>query len=352
MQTLNLKQALAFDDVTLVPKYSEIASRSDVNLATKISDKVALKIPLISTNMSSVTGVRLAIELAKLGGLGILHRFDSAEAQADKVAQVKKEGLLVGASVGIKDGFLERAEMLVNAGVDVLDIDVAHGHLKFAIEATKILKEKFPHITLISGIVATGEAAEAHYKNGADCVSVGVGGGSICTTRVVTGSGIPTFSSLMDVAPVARKYNKTFLPLAGVENSGHIVKALATGACAVRCGRLFAGTTEAESEFVVIEGKKYKKYKGSTSMAEKVSHIQNLPNEYNTSYTKHIEGVEGLVPYEGDLVNLVEGILSSVRSGLSYSGAKTISQLWENAEFVQLTQASIKEGNHHDIIVK
>ena len=269
-----IELALSYDDVLLKPKYSEIDSRQEVDLTSKLSDKITLKLPFITANMDSVTGVEMAIKIAQLGGLGMLPRFDTPEVQADKVAKVKGAGVLAAASVGAKDIDLERAEMLVKAGVDVLNIDVAHGGMRKAIEMTKNLKNRYKDITLISGILATGEEAMAHLQNGADVISCGVGGGSICTTRVMTGSGLPTFQSILEIAPVARKFNKTVIPLAGIKNSGDIVKSLAAGASAIWAGSLFAGTKETPGEIIELNGNLYKRYNGSTSESEKKRQVK------------------------------------------------------------------------------
>lgn len=344
-------QALTFDDVLLVPQYSQIHSRSQVDLTTVLSPKVTLKIPLISANSDSITGVEMAIAMGKLGGFGVLPRFDRPEIQADKVAQVKKHGVLTAASVGIKKEESIRVEMLIKAGVDIINIDVAHGHLEDAIQATRTLKLKYRDtITLISGIVATGKAAEAHYKAGADCVAVGVGSGSICTTRIQTGCGLPTFASLLDIAPVAKRFKKTFIPIAGIKSSGDIVKAFATGACACWCGNLLAGTDENPGDVVTVNGKKYKTYNGSTSKTEKLKQLKRLSEGKSKEYATHIEGVESLVPYKGALSNVVALILAGIRSGLSYSGATTILELPSKAHFVQISNSGFKDNGAHDVI--
>lgn len=344
--------ALSLDDVLLVPSYSEINSRNEVDLSTTISDKVNLKIPLISANVDTITGIDMAIKMGKLGGLGVLPRFDPPDRQAEKVRQIKKSKVLAAASIGIRKEKQDRAEMLVKAGVDILNIDVAHGHMQAAIEATSNLKNKYgDRVTIISGIIATADAAEAHYKAGSDCVALGVGSGSICTTRVQTGCGVPGFTSLIEIAPVAKKYKKAFIPVAGIKNSGDIVKALATGASAVWGGYIFSGTKETPGNVITLDGKKYKRYNGSTSQREKVRQIEKYKFGKTKTYSIHIEGVESLVPYRGDLEGVVESLLAGVRSGMSYCGAKDIPSLWERAKFIRITQSGIKSGDAHDVIV-
>lgn len=348
-----IQLALSFDDVLLVPQYSKISSRSDVDLSTKLSEKIKLKVPLISANMDKVTGVKMAIAMGKIGGLGVLPRFEDPNLQADKVAEIKKANVYAAASIGIKNGYLERAEKLVSAGADILNVDVAHGHMKRAIDATKSLRDKFGNnITIISGIVATGDAAEAHYKAGADCIASGVGSGSICTTRIQAGSGVPGLASLLDIAPVARKYKKTFLPLAGIKNSGDIVKSLAAGASAVWGGFIFAGVKETPGEVIEIGGRKFKEYNGSTSREEKIEQVKKYSDGKSHTYTKHIEGVEGYVPYKGSLAVMSEKLLAGVRSGLAYSGANNIESFWEKAQFIRVTGLGVRESNSHGILEK
>ncbi len=350
MKTIEL--ALSYDDVLLVPQYSDIASRSEVDISTALSPMVKLKIPLITAKMDTVTGVEMAIAIGKLGGLGILPRFDSPEEQAKKVKTVSKSGVITAAAVGVKEGFLERAEMLVKAGATIIDIDVAHGHMETSLEATRVIKRHFgDKILLISGIVATYSAAEDLYKAGADSLLVGVGGGSICITRIETGFGVPVFSSLLETAKAAKKYKKTFIPDAGIRTSGDIVKALATGASAILGGYIFSGTDETPGEIVIVNGKKYKKYNGSASKSEKIKQVKRYSNDKNPQYAKQIEGVESLVPYKGKLEDVVERLTSGVRSGLSYAGARNIPELWEKAEFIQITANGLRESGAHDVLV-
>ncbi|MCA9307912.1 guanosine monophosphate reductase [candidate division WWE3 bacterium] len=345
--------ALSFEDVLLVPQGTSIRSRTEIDLTTKISDKLTLDIPLITTKMDTITGVDMATKIGKLGGMGILPRFDKEDIQAENVAKVKQNNVVVGAAIGCTGDYLKRAEMLVNAGVDVLNTDVAHGHLQINIDAIKTLKEKYGNkITIIGGICATYECAVAMYENGADMVSVGIGGGSICTTRIQTGCGLPTFQSLLEVAKAARKYNKTFQPEAGIRNSGDIVKSLATGASAIMGGSIFAGTDECPGSVISIDGVLYKEYSGSASEKEKQRQVNKDSNGKGKMYIKHVEGVAGIKPYRGPVEDVVISLLAGVRSGMSYCGAKNLQELWENARFVRITSAGGVESNHHDIIVQ
>ena len=348
----DLPVALSYDDVLLVPKYSQIGSRSEVDLSTQITPNITLKLPLISINMDTVTGVEMAIALGKLGGLGFLPRFDTPEIQAEKVAQVKRAGVLTAAAIGCKNGFIARAEMLVNAGADILTLDIAHGHMQKSLDATRALKQKFgDKIAIISGVVATYEGARDLFKAGADSVRVGLGPGSICTTRLVTGFGVPQVTALLAAARAAKEYKKTILADGGTKNSGDIVKGLACGASAVVIGSQFAGTSEAPGEIIELNGKKYKEFNGSTSIKEKQKQVQKDPSEKDGFYTKHVEGVEAYVLYKGPVSCVVDTMVAGMRSGLSYAGAKNISQLWKNAEFIRISSAGMKESSAHDVLL-
>lgn len=352
MNPKDIPLALSYDDVLLVPKYSNLGSRNDTTISTQISPRIKLNIPLISANMSDVTGVEMAIALAKSGGLGVIPRFLPPEMQADQISEVKKKGVLVGGAVGARNGILERAEILVKAGVDILFLDVAHGHMQKTLDATKLLRKTFgDKVDLVSGNSATFEAANDLFKAGADAVKVGVGPGSICTTRIETGSGVPQLTAIIESARAARKHRKFLIADGGVKQSGDVVKGLAAGASAIMAGSIFAGTDEAPGKLVTLEGKKYKTYNASTSLAEKLNHTKFNKGEIETHYTKQIEGVESIVPYKGPLKNLIEKYSANIRSGLSYSGARTIEELWEKSSFVQITPMGRVESGAHDVLL-
>lgn len=344
---------LSYNDVLLIPQYSDIESRLDVDLSTQITPHVRLKIPLISSNMSSVTNKKLAIELGKLGGLGVIPRFMTPEEEADIVAGVKMAGVLVGASVGEREDPIKRAEMLVKAGSDVLFLDVAHGHMEKTLRTTRILKEHFNgKVDIVSGNVATYEAAEALFKNGADSVKVGVGPGTTCITRVQTGCGVPQITAVMEAYRAAKKYKGTLICDGGMENSGDIVKGLAAGAAAVMSGNLFAGAREAAGKIIKKDGKLYKQYNGSTSLAEKIRQIKKMKGKLPDNYIKQIEGVETLVPLEGTIGDIVSRLTSNIRSGFSYLGARNVTKLWQNAHFIKVSPMGFKENGAHNVILK
>lgn len=347
---INIPLALAFDDVLLVPRYSEVNSRQDIDLSTQISPNLKLKIPLIPTKMDTITGVKMAIRISELGGIAILPRFEKPDIQANKVVKVVKAKQRVIGAVGVKNDFMHRAELLVKAGVVAINVDVAHGHMKKTIETTRLLKRKFGDITIISGISSTYECAKDLYEAGADSVLVGVGAGSICTTRIQTGHGVPSITSLIETAKAAKEYKKTFIPDAGIRNSGDIVKSLATGACAIVAGYIFAGTDECPGDFIKIDGREYKNYNGSASELEKQKQLKGNPQGKSLNYTNHIEGVKGLVERRGPLQTVVEKLLAGVKSGLSYSGSRNLKELQKKAKFIRVSQASIIESGSHDVI--
>jgi guanosine monophosphate reductase len=339
---------LTFDDVLLVPKLTTVESRSQVDLTTFLTKKIKLEIPLISANMDTVTESRMAIELAKLGGIGIIHRFLTIEAQVEEVKKVKKEKLLVGAAIGIRGDYLERAKALIKAGVDVVVIDIAHGYSAFLLKVLKELTKKFPKTEFIAGNVATAEATEALIKNGASAVKVGIGPGALCTTRIVTGAGVPQLTAIAECVEVANKYNIPIIADGGIRQSGDIVKALAAGASTVMIGTLFAGCEESPALTFFRNNKKYKLTRGMASLMANIDRQKKDESVKRDLKRYAAEGVEAVVSYRGNVSDLVHQLLGGVRSGFSYCGAKNIKELWEKAEFIQITHASLVESGPHD----
>lgn len=302
--------------------------------------------------MSDITGIEMAIAIGKLGGIAVIPRFKSVEEQASEVSQVKKEGVMVAGAVGARNGIVERAEALVNAGVDALFLDVAHGHMQKTIEATKKLNGMFgKKVDIIAGNTATYDAAKALFKAGAGGVKVGIGPGSICTTRIETGSGVPQITAIMESARAARETGKFLVADGGTKNSGDFVKALAAGASAIMGGFMFAGFDESPGKIIIKDGKKYKHYNASTSLTEKKNHVRQNGKEVEKHYVNQIEGVESIVPYKGALEKSVIKWIANIRSGFSYSGAKNINELWKKAKFTQITPAGMKESMPHDVLV-
>ncbi|MCH5350942.1 MAG: IMP dehydrogenase [Clostridiales bacterium] len=469
-----VKDGLTFDDVLLIPGESHVTPK-DVDLTTKLSDDITLNIPLVSAAMDTVTESRLAIAIAREGGIGIIHKNMSIDAQAEHVDKVKrsehgvitdpfflepdckvsealdlmrkykisgvpitKKGKLVGiltnrdlrfetdfeqpianvmtsdnlvtASVGttlaeaqkilgkhrieklpivdksgnlkglitIKDiekaiqypnsakdkngrllvgaaisngaGYMDRAKALVDARVDCLVVDTAHGHNVDVIAAVEKVKKAFPKVTVIAGNVATAAATEALYKAGADVVKVGIGPGSICTTRVVAGIGVPQITAIMDCAEVADKYGKTIIGDGGIKYSGDITKAIAAGAHAVMIGSLFAGTNETPGELEIYQGRTFKTYRGMGSLG--AMPLGSKDRYFQEGTKKYVpEGVEGRVPYRGPLSDTVYQLIGGLRAGMGYTGMPNIQKLRTEAKFVKITSAALIESHPHDISI-
>jgi IMP dehydrogenase len=267
----------------------------------------------------------------------------------------RKGRLLVGAAVGVKGDYLERTEALLEAGADIIVVDIAHGHSENAINTVHMIKKAFPDCELIAGNVATGEGTRDLIKAGVDAVKVGVGSGSICITRVVTGSGVPQLTAIIDSVKVARNYDIPIISDGGIRNSGDITKALAAGASSVMIGSLFGGTDESPGKTLVKNGKKYKMYRGMASFYASLGRkyreegSQVVDSDDLNDYVP--EGVEAMVPYKGSVVEIIRQIAGGLRSGLSYCGAKTIPEMQMNAEFIKITSAGYIESQSHDVDV-
>ena len=476
---MEFKEGLTFDDVLLVPKYSDITSRSQTNLSTKLSRNISLNIPFISANMDTVTESAMAVVMARAGGIGIIHRFLTIQEQAKEVLKVKRSGSviienpytinqdktvqdaldyakekevsgllvvdsdskfvgivtdrdllfetnashlikevmtkdvvtgkpgtsteeakeilhkhrieklpivdesgainglitskditniedyptaskdkkgrpLVGAAVGVKGDFLERTESLLEAGADVLVVDIAHGHSENAINTVRNIKKAFPDCELIAGNIATAQGAEDLIKSGVDAVKVGVGSGSICITRVITGSGVPQLTAVMDCTKICNDNGIPIISDGGTRTSGDATKALAAGASSVMVGSMLGGTDESPGTVLTKNGKRFKVYRGMASLgaslgrkskdAGSVSFDEDL-NDYVA------EGVEAMVPYKGTVIDILKQLTGGVRSGLSYCGAHNISQMQENAEFIKMSRAGFAESQPHDVSV-
>lgn len=265
-------------------------------------------------------------------------------------ARDKQDRLLVGAAIGVTADALERVQAVYDAGVDVIALDSAHGHSKNIINKVKEIKAAFPDLPIIAGNIATGEAAEALIKAGADCLKVGIGPGSICTTRVVAGIGVPQITAVYDVAEVAKKYDIPIIADGGIKYSGDIVKAIAAGADVIMMGSLLAGCDESPGEFEIYQGRRFKVYRGMGSLA---AMEKGSKDRYFQTGSKKLvpEGVEGRVPYKGPLSDTVFQMLGGLRSGMGYCGTRTIKELKENGKFVRITGAGLKESHPHDIYI-
>ena len=475
---MSIREGITFDDVLLVPKFSDISSRTQTDLSTKLSKNITLNIPLISANMDTVTESTMAVTMARQGGIGIIHRFLTIQEQANQVLKVKRSGSvmienpylvsqdetistaldimtekevsgllvvdsesrlvgilterdvlfesldstklvkelmtkdvitskpginvdeakdilknnrieklplvdddqkihglyttqdilntenypiasqdskgrpLVGAAVGVKGDFLERTEALLEAGTDAIVVDIAHGHSENAISTVKNIKKAFPNCELIAGNVATAQGTEDLINAGVDAVKVGVGSGSICITRVITGSGVPQLTAVLDCAEIGKKYDIPIISDGGTRTSGDATKALAAGASSVMLGSMLGGTDESPGSTISKNGKRYKIYRGMASLAaargrkSKETGLVDLGDDLNDYVA---EGVEAFVPYKGTVTDILTQITGGIRSGLSYCGGHTIQQMQENAEFIKMSGAGFAESKPHDV---
>ena len=473
---MEFREGLTFDDVLLVPKYSDITSRSQTDLSTKLSRNISINIPFVSANMDTVTESSMAVAMARAGGIGIIHRFLTIQEQANEVLKVKRSGSvmienpysisaeksiqdaldyvdekevsgllvvdsnsklvgiiterdllfanptnsiqdvmtkdvvtakpgvtleeakeflhkhrieklpivddsgvvkglitskditnnadypnaskdkkgrpLVGAAVGVKGDFLERSESLLEAGADVLVVDIAHGHSENALSTVRNIKKAFPDCELIAGNIATAQGAEDLIKAGVDAIKVGVGSGSICITRVITGSGVPQLTAVMDCAKIGADHGIPIISDGGTRTSGDATKALAAGASSVMVGSMLGGTDESPGTVLTKNGKRFKVYRGMASLAasigrkSKESGTISLEDDLNDYVA---EGVEAMVPYKGTVTDILKQLTGGVRSGLSYCGAHTIPQMQENAEFIKMSGAGFAESQPHDV---
>ncbi len=481
----DLKVGLTFDDVLLVPKFSDVKSRRDADTRTRFSRNIRLEIPIVSANMDTVTESAMAIAIARLGGIGVIHRFLTVDEEVDEVIKVKRsEGVViedpftlgpegsvreawgamreknvggivivnrehrvlglvtrrditleddmerkvtevmtprrklitarrgvslesakrilhenkieklplvdardrlvglitskditkrrqfpsatkdakgrlrVAAAVGVKSDYLHRSRRLLEAGADALVVDIAHGHSSYAVDAVRAIKRDLGDVEVVAGNVATATGAAELIRAGADAVKVGVGSGSICVTRVVTGSGVPQLTAIMDSAAGAEGKDVPIIGDGGIRNPGDVTKALAAGAASVMIGSLFAGTEESPGPTVLREGVRYKLTRGMASLA---ATVDRRVREAHTSGPKEDElieevieesvpeGVEGLIPYKGRVDEVVKQLVGGLRSGMSYSGAHTLLELRKNAEFMRITPSGFKESLPHDI---
>ncbi|APS99056.1 guanosine monophosphate reductase (plasmid) [Borreliella mayonii] len=395
-----IKEALTFDDVSLIPRKSSVLP-SEVSLKTQLTKNISLNIPFLSSAMDTVTESQMAIAIAKEGGIGIIHKNMSIEAQRKEIERVKtyktqktintnkdsneqktkifaakqhlKEPVLcknaelkedfpnackdlngrlkVGAAVSIDIDTIERVEELVKANVDILVIDSAHGHSTRIIKLVKTIKNKYPNLDLIAGNIVTKEAALDLINAGADCLKVGIGPGSICTTRIVAGVGVPQITAILDVYEVCKNINICIIADGGIRFSGDVVKAIAAGADSVMIGNLFAGTKESPSEEIIHNGEKFKSYvgMGSVSAMKRGSKSRYFQLENNEPKKLVPEGIEGMVPYSGKLKDILTQLKGGLMSGMGYLGATTISDLKINSKFVKISHSSLKESHPHDV---
>ena len=342
-----LTDGITFDDVLLVPAYSEVLPR-EVSLRGRFSKHISLDIPFASAAMDTVTEAEMAIALAQAGGIGVIHKNMSAEAQAAEVAKVKAQGLQVAAGVGITPDVLDRVQLLADAGADAVVLDSAHGHSKGVMDALKAVKAAFPGLDVVVGNIATAEAARDLIAAGADGLKVGIGPGSICTTRIVAGVGMPQLTAIAAVAEAAGE-EVPVIADGGLRYSGDVVKALAAGAHCVMCGSMFAGTAEAPGEVEEVDGVLMKGYRGMGSIDAMQA---GSADRYFQKGAKKLvpEGVVARVPFKGPVADVLFQLCGGLRSGMGYCGAPDLTAL-HRARFVKISPATVQENHPHDVTI-
>jgi len=325
---------LNYDDVLIVPGYSEIETRKAISLTTKVTKRVGRSIPILSAPMDTVTESTMAVTLGQLGGLGVIHRYMEYTKQVEQLRDVVELGVPVAAAIGVRNDWRERAEMLAHWGASVLVIDVAHAHHKLVFDALRVLKSDsgFACVDIMVGNIATPVAAKELCDLGADGLRVGVGPGAHCTTRIETGVGYPQLSAIKETAEVADTYDVPVCADGGIRFAGDIVKALAAGASSVMIGSLFAATEESPGDIMMVgygnNRKKVKEYRGMASYNAKISDNRD---------SSHVEGISQFLPYRGPVGEIIKNLRDGIRSGLSYVGARDIEELQRKARFVEVS---------------
>ena len=341
-------RGITFDDVLLLPSYSEVLPK-DVSLRGRFSRNIALEIPFASAAMDTVTESAMAIAMASEGGIGVIHKNMDAGAQAAMVREVKQAGCRVAAGAGITTDVLERVAKLVDAGVDAIVLDSAHGHSRGVIEALKRIKSAFPETDVVVGNIATAEAARDLIEAGADGLKVGIGPGSICTTRIVAGVGVPQLTAILDVAEAVEGSGVPVIADGGIRYSGDVVKALAAGADCVMCGSMFAGTDEAPGTVEIVDGKKMKGYRGMGSLD--AMQAGSADRYFQKGGGKLVpEGVVARVPCKGPVADVLFQLKGGLRSGMGYVGAADLDAL-KKARFIRITPATVRENHPHDVAI-
>ena len=362
---LPIAAGFSFDDVLLVPQRTRASSRRAVDVGTQLTRGIRLRVPVISANTPWCTERAMAIAMASLGGIGIVHRMALPEDQVGHVRAVKAAAvdpgnsadatvdpqgrLRVGAAVGVTAGYLQRAALLADAGADLLLVDVAHGHADSVIEAVAALKQAFPRLDILAGNVATAAAVEDLVAAGADGVKVGIGPGSVCTTRTVAGAGVPQLTAILDCAHAARRRDVPLIADGGIRTSGDIAKALAAGASSIMLGKLLAGTDESSALPVEHDGRRYKVTTGFVTLGAGLT-IQRLATGAvdAEAFRRYLpEGIEATFEGTGPAAGVVARLIAGLRSGMSYSGSMTIAELWDRAKFIAVSRAGQEEGKPH-----
>ena len=348
-----IKEALTFDDVTLAPKYSEILP-SETDTSVSLTKYLKLKIPLLSSAMDTVTESRMAIAMAKAGGIGVIHRNLDIKIQLSEIKKVKKQKLIVGAAVGAAPNEFIRAKEIIKEGVDLIVVDTAHGHTKKVAEIIKYIKKiKTNKIALCAGNIATSEAAKFLINLGVDVIKIGIGPGSICTTRLVAGIGVPQLSAILAVRGGLKNKNVKIISDGGIKYSGDLAKAFAAGADAVMIGSLFAGTNETPGKLIKKKGQLFKSFRGMGSVGamNKGSADRYFQKKQKDSSKYVPEGVEGFVKYKGEVGTIIYKLIGGLKSSMGYLGSKTIIKLRNKPHFVKITKAGFYESMVHNVDV-
>ena len=358
-------KGLTFDDVLLIPQESDVLP-NDVEISTRLTQKITIKAPVISASMDTVTESAMAIAIAEFGGIGIVHKNMSGIAQADEIAKIKKHKfiiddspnaatdsqgkLLAGAGIGVTTDMFERIELLMNAGVDVLVVDTAHAHSKNVIENVKKIRARYPNLQLIAGNVVSAKATAALIEAGANAIKVGIGPGSICTTRVIAGVGVPQITAIYNCAEAAKPYDIPVIADGGIKYSGDIVKAIAAGASSCMLGSILAGCEESPGEIEFINGRQHKAYRGMGSIA--AMKLGSEDRYLQVGSKKFVpEGIEGIIPYKGKVFETLYQLIGGLRAGMGYCGCATIEQLREEGEFIEITSSGLMESHPHSVSI-
>jgi IMP dehydrogenase len=336
----NRDHGLTFDDVLIIPKKSEVKSRRDPSLKSRITKTKYLETPIISANMDTVTESKMAMAMHQMGGLGILHRFMNTEQQVAEVALVKNSGAaIVSASIGVNGDYKERADALVKAGVNLMTIDIAHGHSVLMMDTLKWLKDKFPDLEVIAGNLATPDAAVDLIEAGADAIKVGIGPGSMCTTRIITGAGVPQLTAIALCAEAASSYGVPVIADGGIRTSGDMVKAFAAGADVIMLGSMLSGTIETPGD--IVNGKK--QYRGMASKKAQISWRGDMPQGMAP------EGESTFVTIKGHVSDVIHELTGGIRSGMSYVNATSVLEIREKASFMEMSSNGISESRAHGV---
>ena len=345
-----IKESLTFDDVLLIPKYSDVLP-SETDISLNLSKKITLKVPFLSSAMDTVTESKMAVAIAQAGGIGVIHRNLNIRKQSEEVMKVKKKKLIVGAAVGTNNEDVERARSLIDNGCDLIVIDTAHGHSAKVLKVLSKLKKINFNVPICVGNIATAEASKKLYNSGADIIKVGIGPGSICTTRMVAGIGVPQISAIMEVKGALKNKKIKIISDGGIKFSGDIAKALAAGADAIMMGSIFAGTDESPGKKFKIKGKLYKQFRGMGSIGAMSSGSANRYFQKNfKDKSKFVpEGVEGRVEYKGKVSKIIYQLQGGLRSSMGYIGAKDINQIQKKAKFIKITKAGFYESMVHSV---